>query len=35
MKKHTQIVAALHIAMGALSLLGAIAIFAFLAWQAA
>ncbi len=30
MKKHIQIVAALHIAMGALSLLGAIAVFAFL-----
>jgi hypothetical protein len=27
MKKHTQIVAALHIALGALSLLGAIAVF--------
>jgi len=30
MKTHIQIVAALHIAMGALSLLGAIAVFAFL-----
>jgi hypothetical protein len=30
MKKHIQIVAALHIAMGALSLLGALAVFAFL-----
>jgi hypothetical protein len=30
MKKHIQIVAALHIAMGALSLLGAVAVFAFL-----
>ena len=30
MKKHIQIVAALHIAMGALSLLGAIAVFALL-----
>jgi hypothetical protein len=28
MKKHTQIVAALHIALGVLSLLGAIAVFA-------
>ena len=31
MKKHIQIVAALHIALGALSLLGAIAVFAVLA----
>ncbi len=31
MKNHIQIVAALHIAMGALSLLGAIAVFALLA----
>ena len=30
MKNHTQIVAALHIAMGVLSLLGAIAVFAVL-----
>lgn len=30
MKKHTQIVAALHIALGALSLLGAIVVFAVL-----
>jgi|SRR6266404_2359319 len=30
MKNHIQIVAALHIAMGALLLLGAIAVFAFL-----
>ncbi len=30
MKIHVQIVAALHIAMGALALLGAIAVFAFL-----
>jgi hypothetical protein len=31
MKKHTQIVAALHIALGALSLLGAIVVFALFA----
>ena len=30
MKNHTQIVAALHIAMGVLSLLGAVAVFAVL-----